>query len=69
MYFKYQNKMENILVHLPVLYLNELYLEHIVQSYNAANYTDDNYFFIRKPFQYSKLNALRTKLSTNAVKK
>lgn len=46
MYFKYQNKMENILVHLPVLYLNELYLEHIVQSYNAANYTDDNYFFL-----------------------
>lgn len=45
MYFKYQNKMENILVHLPVLYLNELYLEHIVQSYNAANYTDDNYYF------------------------
>lgn len=59
MYFKYQNKMENILVHLPVLYLNELYLEHIVQSYNAANYTDDNYFFL----------SLRTKLSTNAVKK
>lgn len=50
MYFKYQNKMENILVHLPVLYLNELYLEHNAQSYNAANYTDDNYFFYQITF-------------------
>lgn len=50
MYFKYQNKTENILVHLAVLCLNELYLEHIVQSYNAANHTGDNFFFYQITF-------------------